>query len=101
MARKELNAVDRARVARVQANKLRVQATAEAIDLAPSLVGVLGGLGDEIRALRLTTERSIAALTALTFELEALRMQRTRGSNGSAENHTLTAEKPNADPDQT
>ncbi len=96
--------VDRQRIATAQAEKLRTEAMAEAIQLEPTLVGLLTGLGNEIRELRLTNERQLTeaidqrgvtvtltdVLRGLTSELEALRSMRTQ--NGHAKDDSLEGE---------
>ncbi len=100
--RKEtLNLPDRQWVARQKAEKLRAAAIAEAMELDSSLVGLLTGLGNEIRELRLVNERQLTeaieqrgvtitltdVLRSLTGELEALRSMRTQ--NGHAKDDSL------------
>lgn len=99
---------DRDQIARRKADELREQAKAEAFELAPTLLGVLGGLTDEIRALRTTNERMLTdsgerrlvdnqmleAVRGLTAELAALRMQRANGGNGHASDDNLSDDTP-------
>ena len=60
MTKPKLNKEDRERVARNQADRMRAEALAEGMELAPSIIGVLQGLGTEIRELRHVSEHAIA-----------------------------------------
>lgn len=81
--REPLNLYDRQQIARAKAEKLRQDAMAEAMELDSSLVGLLTGLGEEIRELRMECTESRKAtmvltdvLRGVTDELERIREQR-------------------------
>ncbi len=103
----KLNKVDREQIARTQAEKLRTRAIAEALELEPSLVGLLEGIGKALINLHSSNERAlevqgrlIQSLDRLELtergmvdELAALRTQRAAGHmNGHAKDDTLDTE---------
>ncbi len=94
-----LNMVDRQRIATAQAEKLRTEAMAEAMEFGPSLVGLLTGIGTALRDLIGTNERMInaanesaAATRGLTNELEALRSKRTQNGHAPEPDDALGGE---------